>query len=109
VDETSAYFRGSGLLRSARNDGERTTENFTPSLRGALAPKQSSLSAQDARLEKNLESPFLRPTITERILSLPCDTREHGLDVPGKYPEYAGKNVHANRYRAERASRFLSL
>ena len=29
----------------ARNDGERTTKNLSPSLRGALAPKQSSLPA----------------------------------------------------------------
>ena len=30
-------------------DGERTTKNLSPSLRGALAPKQSSLPASDAR------------------------------------------------------------
>jgi hypothetical protein len=54
VNETSAYFRGpwiaSRSLSSgahsrdplARNDGERTTKNLSPSLRGALATKQSS-------------------------------------------------------------------
>ena len=35
----------SGLLRSARNDAERTAENLAPSLRGALATKQSSSSS----------------------------------------------------------------
>jgi hypothetical protein len=35
-------FVAPGLLRCARNDGESSTQNLTPSLRGALATKQSS-------------------------------------------------------------------
>jgi hypothetical protein len=31
-----------------RNDRERTTKNLTPSLRGALAPKQSSAAPEDS-------------------------------------------------------------
>jgi hypothetical protein len=42
-------FVAPGLLRSARNDEARTAKNLAPSLRGARAPKQSSLDAQDAR------------------------------------------------------------
>ena len=42
-----------GLLRFARNDGERTTKNLAPSLRGALAPKQSSLPALSAPASPN--------------------------------------------------------
>jgi hypothetical protein len=48
VDETSAFFVTPGLLRSARNDDEMLAKISPRSLRGALAPKQSSPSAQNA-------------------------------------------------------------
>ena len=43
--QSSPCFAAPGLLRCARNDGERTVETLAPSLRGALATKQSSVSA----------------------------------------------------------------
>jgi hypothetical protein len=43
----------------ARNDRERTTKNLAPSLRGALAPRQSSAAPEDSLFDAGSREPPL--------------------------------------------------
>jgi hypothetical protein len=75
--ETGAFCAAAGLLRVARNDVDRSAENLTPSLRGALATKQSSLRPETQRVwfilerkrQRNSNSGLVIPAISPAAVS----------------------------------------